>query len=156
MLWNLKPRTRGTVSVTPGSTIPKIDLNLFADGSFDDPESDLSSLIDGMRWMYTVVQELQKTYPTLVPVFPPVAVLEESDPAVLEVYIKKGLSLTDHYCSTCKLGTVVDPNTFLLNGTENIHVVDTSTFPSISDGNTCYPCIVMAEIAAKRIGDLMS
>jgi choline dehydrogenase-like flavoprotein len=105
--------------------------------------------------MYNLVLELQKTYPTLTPVFPPVSVLQQSNPAILEVYIKQGLSLTDHYCSTCKLGTVVDPNTFLLMGTNNIHIIDASTFASISDGNTAYPCMVMAEIASKRIGDLM-
>lgn len=171
ILWNLKPRTRGTVTVnsdnmTPNGAqlhpvegtlfpLPKVDLNLFADGSFDDNASDLSSLIDGMRWMYTLSQGLSEIYPTLVPIFPPVPVLQESNPVILTEYIKRGLSLTDHYCSTCILGNVVDPSNFLLKGTDNIHIVDASIFPSISDGNTNYPCMTMAEIGAKRIGDTM-
>ena len=64
--------------------------------------------------------------------------------------------MTDHYCSTCKLGTVVDPNTFLLRNSDNIHIIDASTLPEVSDGNTAYPVMVMAEIAAQRIGDIIN
>ncbi|CAH6419674.1 Glucose-Methanol-Choline (GMC) oxidoreductase [uncultured virus] len=155
-LWNLKPRTRGTVSVNKKTMTPDVKLNLFEDGSFTDPESDLSSLIDGMRWMYQLTQQLNVTYPTLIPVFPPLSVLQDNNPVILEEYIRKGLSLTDHYCSTSKLGTVVNPDNFKLIGSDNIYVVDASVFPQISDGNTNYPVMTMAEIAAQRIGDDIS
>ena len=149
ILWLLKPRTRGTVRVD--GMYPKVDLNLFEDGTLEDPESDISSLLDGMRWMYHLAQELTVPYPTLKPIFPPVEVLQENNPLILERYIRQGVSLTDHYCATCQLSSVVNPETFLLRGSDNIHIVDASTFPEISDGNTNYPVMVMAEIAAKRI-----
>lgn len=153
LLWDLKPRTRGTIAVNTDTVKPEVNLNLFGDGSYTDPESDMSSIMDGLRWMYSISQELTQIYPTLTPVFPPVSVLRDNNPAILETYIRQGLSLTDHYCGTCRLGPVVDPDTFLLRDSNNIHIVDASTFPEISDGNTSYPVMTMAEIASQRIGN---
>ena len=154
LLWNLKPRAPGTIGIDPDTpNKPKVSLNLFLDGTIKDPGSDISSLIAGLRYLHTgLVQELKKSYPTLRLVYPPAPVLERDNPVELEKYINNGISLTDHYSRTCKLGTVVDPTTFLLSGTKNIHVADASVFPTIPDGNTNYPTCLIGEIAADRIG----
>ena len=60
-------------------------------------------------------------------------------------YIKKGVSMTDHYCSTCQMGRVVDEH-FQLKDSKNIYVVDASVFPSIVDGNTEFGVCLMSEI----------
>lgn len=138
LLWDIRPRTSGQVRVGPNG--PQVDLNLF-----QDPE-DLASITEGLDWMFELADRLQEVYPSLRPVYPPA----RQD---LERYAMAGLSLTQHYSHTCPLGTVVDPDDFSLYGASNIHVVDTSVFPEISDGNTCYPVMVMAEIAADRISE---
>lgn len=101
--------------------------------------------------MFQVADELQKVYPEIRVIYPPV----RSGPN-LSNYIQQGLSLTDNYSQTCRLGTVVDPTDFSLYRASNIHVVDASVFPEISDGNAYYPTMVMAEIAVDRIGRVLS
>lgn len=146
LLWIMRPRSRGTVA-DDGTDKPSIDVNLFSD-----PE-DTSSLMDGMKWMYSLTQKLKTTYPSLTPVYPPLSILKENNPKTLETYIEEGVSLTDHYCGACALGTFTNPLDFSIMGYPNIHVADASVFPSISDANTTYPVMVMAEIAADRIGN---
>lgn len=144
LLWNLKPRTRGSVGES-------IKLRLFEDGGLDDPNSDLSSIVDGARWMYQIVQELNKIYPSVKLVYPPPHILESNNNQILSEYVITGVTVTDHYSATCALGSIVDPINFLLKGTHNIHVVDASVLPKISDGNTEFPVVVMAELASDRI-----
>lgn len=151
LLWLLRPKTRGKIGITPGNnTTPKIDLNLYE----DEGGEDLASLIRGMRFMRKISDRLKQTYSSLSVVFPPNEAFLSSDggnDGDLVKFIKQGLSLTDHYCATCALGKVVNPIDFSVYGHPNIHVVDTSVFPEISDGNTAYPVTVMAEIASERI-----
>jgi choline dehydrogenase-like flavoprotein len=148
ILWNLKPQTTGSIEYNPSSSKPVINLRLFEDGG----GNDLSTLIDGLNWINnSFTPALKNTYPSLRIVYPPQQVLQTGDPAELETYIKAGLSLTDYYCATCSLGKVVNPQTFGLYGSDTIHCVDASVFPGISDGNTNYPVMVMAEIASDRI-----
>jgi choline dehydrogenase-like flavoprotein len=154
LLWNLRPRTTGTIGAS--GEAPTVNLRLFGDGDTTDPSSDASSMVDAMRWIgQHLLPELSRTYPSMRVVFPTQAALDRDDPVELLSLIRQGLSLTDHYSCTCAMGTVVDPQTFLLSGTSNIHVVDASVAPGISDGNTCYPTIVYAEIAADRIAALL-
>lgn len=142
LLWNLKPRTRGSV-------IDSIQLRLFEDGGLEDSNSDLSSIIAGAQWMYEIVDELKKDYPTATLIYPPPKSFSNINNLVK--YVKDGVTVTDHYSGTCALGTLVNPNNFLLKGTRNIHVVDASIFSKISDGNTEFPVAVIAEVAADCI-----
>lgn len=152
ILWNLKPRSTGEILFDPNTSLPTINLKLFQDGDTTDPESDISSMVDALRWInFSFIAGLKASYNTLRVVFPPQAVLDRNVPSELETYIKQGISLTDHYSQTCALGSVVDPNTFKMHGSNNIRIVDASVFPEISDGNTNYPVMVMAEVAADRI-----
>ena len=149
LLWLLNPRSRG--SITSEGPIPTVNLNMFTDGGLDDPESDLSSTLSGLRWMYTVVQEIRKAYPSITILYPPEEAMIQDNSDVLMGYVKNGVSVTDHYSVSCPLGTAVDPTTFNLIENPKISVVDASTFPNISNGNTTYPVLIMAEIATARI-----
>lgn len=151
LLWNLKPRTRGEVNLDPNNNnLPDIKLNLFKDGGLDDKNSDTSNILDGLKFMNKVALEMKKTYNTIKVVYPPENVFFQNDEAIVK-YVYDGVSLTDHYCSTCSLGTVVNPIDFSFVDNNNIHIVDASVFPSISDGNTEFPTAVISEIASDRI-----
>jgi choline dehydrogenase-like flavoprotein len=154
--WLLHPRARGWVKANTSScNKPTIDLNMYEDGDIEDEKSDIYSIVQGLRWMYAVVLEMRKSdlfgCDDVKLVFPPEEVMLRDDPHELQLWAKVGLSQTDHYCGTNALGRVVDPADFTVYGTKNVHVVDASVFPSISDGNLTYPVLVMAEVAADRI-----
>lgn len=147
ILWNLKPKVSGSVTVGTSNS-PNITLGLFGD------EEDNTTLVAGMRYLSRLLIELKKTYSSIRTVYPPQVVIDRNNPTELLGYIKHGLSLTDHYSCTCAMGTVVD-STFKLYGSNTIYCVDASVFPTISDGNTNYPVMVMAEVAADRIGNIL-
>ena len=136
LFWLLKPKARGRV------TPDKIELNLF-------PKEDLDELVQGAHYMYDVIQKLRIYYPNLELISPTQADFGNDD--LLGQAIQKNLSLADHYSGTCRLGDLVNPKDFSLKGYPHIHVVDTSVFPELPDGNTEFPVAVMAEIAAQRI-----
>jgi choline dehydrogenase-like flavoprotein len=160
--WLLHPRARGWVKANHDAP-PTIDLNMYEDGSLDDEKSDIFSIVQGLRWMYQVVLEMRQSKlfdncsgeadPKVV--FPPDEVMVRYDLEELEQWAKIGLSQTDHYCATNALGRVVDPDDFKVYGTKNLHVVDASVFPMISDGNMQWPVMAMAEVASDRISKLI-
>ena len=149
LLWRLNCRSLGTISAA-GNT-PTVNLNLFTDGDLSDPNSDLSSILAGLQWTYTVIQQIRILYPSIQVLYPPESALIENRPDVLVGYIKNGVSVTDHYCHTCPLGPIVNPTDFSLISHPSISIVDASVFPAISDGNTTFPVLVMAEIAGERV-----
>lgn len=153
--WMMHPRARGVVKSSCKG--PQIRLKMFEDGDLDDNKSDIYSAVQSLRWMYEVVKQMRRDklfsgcHDDLVVVFPPEDVMQRDSSKELETWVKIGLSQTDHYAGTCALGKVVDPKDFTVYGTKNLHVVDASVFPEISNGNTALPVLVMSEIAALRI-----
>ena len=55
-----------------------------------------------------------------------------------------------HPTSTCRIGTVVDPQ-LLVHGVTNLRVADASIMPNIVSGNTNAACIMIGEKAAELI-----
>ena len=151
LLWIMDPKTRGLISIDPkNNNMPKIELKLFEDGDLKNPNSDLSNIVDGLKFLYSIVQNMNKIYPSLRSIYPPETVFRENNINILANYVKDGISLTDHYSGTCGFNDVVNPNDFSIYGSSNIHVVDASIL-SLPDGNTEFPVCVLAEIAADRI-----
>lgn len=76
-----------------------------------------------------------------------------SDEDVLNFVRSQGESAY-HLSCTCRMGTddraVVDPK-LRVHGVENLRVVDTSIMPSITNGNTLAPTLMIAEKAADYI-----
>lgn len=62
-----------------------------------------------------------------------------------------------HPCGTAKMGdksdpmAVVDPNTMKVHGVDNLHVVDASAMPYVTNGNIHAPVLMLAEKAADLI-----
>lgn len=162
LAWLMDPRSEGSVSVkvNPNNsrvTSPGVTFGLYSDGDLTDPASDISSIVESLRWMYKVAskigQDLCEFGEKLEVVYPPKDVMERDNDAELEIWAKSGLSLTEHYNGTCALGKVVSAKSFRVKGTENVHVIDASVFPRIPDANTEFPTCVMAAVASHRISN---
>ena len=78
----------------------------------------------------------------------------ESDEEVLNWVAQDGETALHPSC-TCKMGTdsmsVVDPESMKVHGVENLHVVDASVMPYITNGNIYAPVMMLAEKAADLI-----
>jgi choline dehydrogenase-like flavoprotein len=148
--WNVTPKARGTITLSsdPQQDI-NIDMGLFS--STDDNNS-IVALLQYFGQIYNKMKETGTKHDArdLIALFPSETVFANNDYTELLNNAKTGVSLTDHYCSTCRYEDVINSD-FSLKENENIHVVDASTFPSISDGNTEYPTLLISEIASRRI-----
>ena len=74
----------------------------------------------------------------------------------LNDFIKKNVESAYHPCGTCKMGSNSDPMAVVDNeckvfGVENLRVVDSSIFPSITNGNINAPTIMVGEKASDHI-----
>lgn len=78
----------------------------------------------------------------------------QTEEEVLE-WIRKDAETAIHPCGTCKMGTdadaVVHPESMMVHGLENIHVVDGSVMPHVTNGNIYAPIMMIAEKSADMI-----
>lgn len=76
--------------------------------------------------------------------------------ADIDAFVRQHVESAYHPSGTCKMGdindpmAVVDPQTRVI-GVENLHVVDSSILPLITNGNLNAPTIMLAEKAADHI-----
>jgi len=147
IVWTLRPNINGSVELNENdNSLPVIKLNMFEN------TKDSLTIIKAIKGLYAVALGMKQTYSSLKVVFPPENAFNNGgNDRTLFDYVKKGISMTDHYSCTCALGKVVNPKDFALYEDPRTHVVDASVFPAIADGNTEYPVCLMAEIAADRI-----
>ncbi len=72
----------------------------------------------------------------------------------IDAYVREALESAYHPCGTCKMGTddlaVVDPH-MRVHGLDGLRVVDSSTFPTVTNGNLNAPTMMLAERAADII-----
>jgi choline dehydrogenase len=72
----------------------------------------------------------------------------------IDAFVRANVESAYHPSCTCKMGTddmsVVDPHT-RVHGIKNLRVVDSSIFPTITNGNLNAPTIMVAERAADLI-----
>ena len=71
--------------------------------------------------------------------------------------ILSALSPMGHPAGTCAMGSTDDPMSvvdcsFRVHGTQNLFVVDASVMPVIPSANTNLPTLMLAELAAERVG----
>jgi choline dehydrogenase-like flavoprotein len=150
LLWGLNIRSRGKITISADDK-PVVNFPMFSDGDINDSNSDISTCFQGMLYMKRVFDKLK--YPSKELVFPPKSsfLLENKEQLVKD--IKTSLTMTDHYSATCSnaIYPVNHEKALSTLETENVFVVDASSFTNISDGNTEYPTLVRAEYAAKVI-----
>ena len=122
----LKPKSRGQV------TLDEIDLNLLSD------PVDRATLEQGYARLQSIMREMNQGEDELV--FP-------EDP---QTAVRTHAATAYHPVGTAALGTVVNSKTFLVEGLENVAVVDASLFPTIPAGNTNNPTMMLAYRAAQE------
>ncbi len=73
-----------------------------------------------------------------------------SDEEVLD-WVARDAETALHPSCTCAMGSVVDPATMRVYGTDGLRVVDASVFPFVPNGNIYAPTMMVAERAADLI-----
>ena len=76
--------------------------------------------------------------------------------ADIDAWVRQNVESAYHPSCTCKMGADDDPDAVLdancrVRGTEQLRVVDSSIFPTITNGNLNAPTIMAAERAADLI-----
>jgi choline dehydrogenase-like flavoprotein len=145
-----RPLSRGYLTLRSANAEqpPRIQPNYL-----EEP-ADLNVLVEGVR----IVEELAATPPLAGyrsdgPTFPRVAGTSRRD---VERFVRAGAETQFHPVGTCRFGTdelaVVDPR-LRVRGVDGLRVADASVVPAVPTGNTQAPVIVVAERAARLIGD---
>jgi choline dehydrogenase-like flavoprotein len=116
-----------------------INLNMFH-------KDDEISLIKAMKHLTKSFEYIEGKYETQL-LYPTRDDLYGSDIALLKA-IKTGVVATEHH--SCTMRSHIDKN-MELNEYKNVHIVDASSFPEISDGNTEFPAALIGEIGADVI-----
>jgi len=80
---------------------------------------------------------------------------------ISDTEILSSISPMGHPVGTCAMGKSTDPmsvvdETFRVHGARNLFVVDASVMPQIPSANTNLPTLMLAEMAAERIGSEVS
>ena len=147
--WDLEPQAIGSISVEVGNKMPNIKLGLF------EQQEDNDSIVELLRYFGRIFFQLHNTINGVTNdvqvLFPDESVfINDNYSDLLSAMLRRVQVLTDHYSRTCEMGVVLNQD-FSLVGHPNIHVVDTSNFPAIPDGNTEWPTLIISELAATRI-----
>jgi choline dehydrogenase len=74
----------------------------------------------------------------------------ETDEQILD-WVARDAETALHPSCTCRMPTVVDPDTMRVNGLEGLRVVDASVMPYVTNGNIYAPTMMVAEKAADLI-----
>lgn len=146
----IQPQSRGSVHIVDKNpTIyPRLDLNMFSDGSVFTPGTDAYLTVS----YYKI---LQNTYGPAV-ILPPAAVYAGGDEALLAfAQTFPNLSVTYHIVGTARMGTSVNDGVVGGNlhvfGVQNLMIADVSVEPVIEDGNTAYAAYLIGLNAADII-----
>ena len=74
--------------------------------------------------------------------------------ADIDAFVRANANSAYHLCGTCRIGTdgmaVVDPE-LRVRGIDGLRVADASVMPSITNGNTNAPSLMIGEKAAQMI-----
>lgn len=143
---NLQPTSKGSVHISAIDPFAKpiIKPNYLA------TEEDQKVAIESVKLTRQIVSS------SVFKAYQPQEILpgpqKQTDSEILDGARNIGTTIF-HPTSTCRMGNKNDPNRcvdseFKLNGVQNIRVVDGSTMPVITSGNTAAPIMMMAERAA--------
>ena len=148
----LKPASRGRLRLASAriDDDPIIDLNLLSN------YEDRQTLLRGLKLLRRILGSRSLSGSGAQEVVPGADV--QSDDELLQ-YIFDRLGTSYHPVGTCRMGdpadpmTVVDPNLRVV-GLENVLVADASIMPELVAGNTNAPTMMIADVAADRIGSV--
>jgi len=143
-----RPTSRGRVDIQSHDVdvVPKIDTNYLS------TDKDLEDVVAGGRLIQSFVRTEALKKLIAEPNGCDLAAL--SDDQIVEDYRKRSGTVF-HPVSTCMMGadertSVVDPE-MKVHGLSGLRVVDASTFPNVTSGNTNAPTLMLAHKAADAI-----
>ena len=142
-----KPKSRGRVKIT--STDPsKAPSILF---NYLQHEDDIEGFRACVRLTREIIQQSAFDEYRGEEIQPGESVQSDEE---IDAFVREAVESAYHPSCTCKMGeddmAVVDSET-RVRGIENLHVVDSSIFPTIPNGNLNAPTIMVAEKAADMI-----
>jgi choline dehydrogenase len=145
----LAPHSRGTVrlaSADPGAQ-PLVDPAYLAD------DRDRDILRNGLSWIRDLFDEPALRAVLGPPMMPAPGVVTRD---ALDAYLAEQVVSTNHPAGTCRMGTdaaAVVGTDLAVQGVTGLHVADASIMPSIIRGNTQATTIMIAERAARFLGE---
>lgn len=142
----LNPRSRGSIQLSGAS----IHDPLLIDPHFLGDDRDLEDLVQGFKLTQKLMQSSSLSYLYKQDLF---SAHVETDDDIREV-LRNRVDTVYHPVGSCKMGTdemsVVDPE-LCVYGIQNLRVVDASIIPTVVNGNTNAPTIMIAEKAVDMI-----
>lgn len=142
----LNPRSRGTVKLSGKN----VHDPLLIDPNFLGDERDLADLVDGFKLTQKLMQSKSLSSVYKQDLF---TAHVENDDDIREV-LRNRVDTVYHPVGSCKMGVdemaVVDPE-LRVYGINGLRVVDASIIPSVVNGNTNAPTIMIAEKAVDMI-----
>ncbi|RBM10035.1 GMC family oxidoreductase [Streptomyces sp. PT12] len=143
----LAPTSRGTVSLRLDDPAGQPVIN----PRYLTTDQDMAALRAGLRH----IERVFRAGPLTTAIGDALSITDFSDDDELDSFIRGNATTEWHPCGTCRMGTdpdaVVDPETLLVHGTDNLHIADSSIMPTVTRGNTQAPVIMIAERASTRI-----
>ena len=142
----LNPRARGSVKLSGKN----VDDPLLIDFKFLEDEQDLQDMVDG----YKVTQKLMNAPASNEKIKEDMFTANvKSDDEIREV-LRQRVDTVYHPVGSCKMGVdemaVVDPE-LKVYGIDGLRVIDASIMPTVVNGNTNAPAIMIAEKAVDMI-----
>ena len=140
-------RSAGTVRITsPAPEVdPTIELNLL------DDESDLVRMRDGARRLFDLARD-----PAVAGIARSVTagrstpISDLADDGPLDRWLLAECIDGNHAAASCPMGAVLDESCAVL-GVSSLHVVDASSFPTITPANPHLTVVMLAEVMADRL-----
>ncbi|GAB5535652.1 MAG: GMC family oxidoreductase N-terminal domain-containing protein [Rubricoccaceae bacterium] len=143
----VRPRSRGALTLASSDPFdhPHIDPNYLAD------PADAAALVAGIRIAREIVAQPALDSFRGEEIRPSASATTDTD---LDAYVRETCETLYHPVGTCRMGadddSVVDLD-LRVRGVDGLRVVDASIMPTIPNGNTNAPVLMIAEKAADRI-----
>ncbi|HWU32410.1 MAG TPA: GMC family oxidoreductase, partial [Marmoricola sp.] len=149
----VQPHSEGSVMLTSGDPLAPPDIRM---NYYDDPH-DMKVMIATARRALDVIEQMRAAHqigPVLVaPALAAKHGYTLGDPLsdeLLEDMARHYSFTVYHLTSTCRIGSVVDPELRVL-GVDGLRVADASVMPNVVSGNTNAASIMIGEKAAEMI-----
>ncbi|KAJ7777346.1 alcohol oxidase [Mycena metata] len=142
----LRPKSFGSIRLASADphTRPAIDVGFLTQAD------DLPIVRKGVRFGLRLAQQMRaRGYP-----LGDLSVPKAEDDTSLDAFIRKNMSTTYHYTSTCRMAPEDDPqpgvvdDELRVHGVDGLRVADCSIFPDIVSVHTMAPAVVVAEKCA--------
>lgn len=142
----LNPRARGSVKLSGKN----VDDPLLIDFKFLEDEQDLQDMVDGFKVTQKLMQAPALSEKIKEDMF---TANVQSDDGIREI-LRQRVDTVYHPVGSCKMGVdemaVVDPE-LKVYGIQGLRVIDASIMPTVVNGNTNAPTIMIAEKAVDMI-----